>query len=138
MKLTDKLKIGMAWLTLLALGCTSGSTIDKYKYPPLENIIYRKFIDVDKDGFPDIVLVGYGVEKDLITNFIARYRIIGTIRKGSAIASYKTQGYPLSISHHKKNGEMYLMQFDDDENGTIDRYKDIKLNKVIGKGSHSR
>lgn len=137
MKLTDKIKLGMTWLTLLALGCAQGSTIDKYKYPSLliDNVVYSELIDYDKDGFPDIEVISYHADKGSVINFVAGYRITDIIMDGSSVVDYKRQKYPLAITHQDKNGEIYLMQYDTDENGTIDRYKDIKLNKVIGKKS---
>ena len=161
MKLTDKLKLGMAGLTLLALGCAGCSTIDKHKYPSLKDITYREFvdydknkykypsllidnvvyselIDYDKDGFPDIEVIGYSANKDSVINFIAGYRITDIIRDESSVVGYKKQKYPLAITHQDKNGEIYLIQFDDDENGTVDRYEDVNSGKIIEKEFYSR
>lgn len=161
MKLTDKIKLGMTWLTLLALGCAQGSTSDKYKYPSLkditsrefidydknkykypslliDNVVYSELIDYDKDGLPDLRVISYSTNKDSVINFIAGYRITDIIRDESSIVGYKIQKYPLAISHHNENGKIYLMQYDEDENGTIDRYEDVNSDKSTEKESYFR
>ena len=104
----------------------------------IDNVIYNELIDYDKDGFPDIELIGYSTNKDSVINFVAGYRIMDIIGEGSSLADYKIQKYPLAITHQDKNGEIYLIQFDEDENGTIDRYEDVNSGKKIEKKPDSQ
>jgi len=118
----------------LLAGCNGcGANADKYEYPFFTDVIHHQFSDRNKDGRPDRVIVGYDLDKDAKVDIMVSYRITGTIYHGVEISGYKTARYPSVLSRLDENGKVYLLQFDDDENGTIDRYEDIDQTTAIQK-----